>query len=68
LLGIVDFARRHLPRGWSGGSAIQAASLVDMQIEVKSYSNDTLDKSLFEMPSGYARVPANPDDPLVMRP
>ena len=42
-------------------------SLMDMQIEVKSYSNDPLDKSLFEVPAGYTQVPANADNPLIMQ-
>lgn len=51
----------------SSGQPAAAGSLMDMQIEVKSYSNDTLDKSLFEIPSGFTQVQANADDPFAMR-
>jgi hypothetical protein len=35
-------------------------SMMDMKIEVTSYSTDSLDASLFDVPAGYAQVPAVP--------
>ncbi len=42
-------------------------SLMDTTTQVMSYSSDSLDKSLFDIPAGYVLVPSNPDDPLSMR-
>jgi hypothetical protein len=39
-------------------------SLIEMTIEVTSFSNAALDASLFEIPSGYTRVQENPDQIL----
>jgi hypothetical protein len=39
-------------------------SLIEMTIEVTSYSNSALDASLFDVPAGYTRVPQNPDQIL----
>jgi hypothetical protein len=39
-------------------------SLMEMTIEVTSFSNSALDSSLFEIPSGFTRVQANPDQVL----
>ncbi len=36
-------------------------SLIEMTIEVNSYSDAPLEASLFEVPAGYARVTENPD-------
>jgi len=36
-------------------------SLMDMTIEVTSYSADPLDKSLFDVPAGYTQVQPDPD-------
>jgi len=36
-------------------------SLIEMTIEVNSYSDAPLDSSLFEVPTGYTRVTENPD-------
>jgi hypothetical protein len=36
-------------------------SLIEMTIEVNSYSDAPLDSSLFEVPAGYSRVTENPD-------
>ena len=36
-------------------------SMMDMTIEVTSFSNGSLDKSLFEIPAGYTQVPQDPD-------
>lgn len=44
-----------------------SASLMDTTTQVTAYSNDSLDKSLFDVPAGYVQVPSNPDDPLSMR-
>jgi hypothetical protein len=37
--------------------AAAAGSLMDMTIEVTSYSKDRLDASLFDAPAGYTQVP-----------
>jgi hypothetical protein len=39
-------------------------SLIEMTIEVTSFSNAALDASLFEIPAGYTRVQQNPDQIL----
>ena len=39
-------------------------SLMEMIIEVTSFSNTTLDASLFEIPTGFTRVQQNPDQIL----
>lgn len=39
-------------------------SLIEMTIEVTSFSNAELDASLFEIPAGYTRVLVNPDQIL----
>jgi len=36
-------------------------SLMEMTIEVNSYSDSSLDSSLFDVPAGYSRVTENPD-------
>jgi hypothetical protein len=36
-------------------------SLMEMTIEVTSFSNTQLDASLFEIPAGFTRVQENPD-------
>jgi hypothetical protein len=36
-------------------------SLMDMQTEVTSYSSNSLDKSLFDIPAGYTQVQRDPD-------
>jgi hypothetical protein len=49
----------------SGGSTAQpgatGASLMDMTVEVTQYSNDSLDPSLFEIPTSYTEVKADAD-------
>jgi hypothetical protein len=39
-------------------------SLIEMTIEVTSFSNGALDASLFEVPAGFSRVHQNPDQIL----
>jgi hypothetical protein len=39
-------------------------ALIEMTIEVTSFSNSALDASLFEVPAGFTRVPQNPDQVL----
>jgi hypothetical protein len=39
-------------------------SLIEMTIEVTSFSNAALDASLFDIPAGYTRVQQNPDQML----
>jgi hypothetical protein len=36
-------------------------SLMEMTIEVNSYSDSSLDSSLFDIPAGYSRITQNPD-------
>jgi hypothetical protein len=36
-------------------------SMMDMTVEVTPYSNDSLDKSLFEISSSYTQVQQDPD-------
>jgi len=36
-------------------------SLIEMTIEVNSFSDSSLDSSLFEVPAGYSRVTENPE-------
>jgi hypothetical protein len=38
--------------------------LIEMTIEVNSFSNSALDDSLFEVPTGFTRVQQNPDQVL----
>jgi len=40
----------------------QPAPLLEMTVEVTSFSSDSLDRSLFDVPAGYAQVEKNPDD------
>jgi len=40
----------------------QPGSMMDMTIEVLSFSNSALDASLFDIPAGYAQVQRNADD------
>lgn len=40
----------------------QPGALLEMTIEVTSFSSDSLDSSWFEVPAGYTRVPRNPDE------
>ena len=35
---------------------------MDMQTEVTSYSNNSLDKSLFEIPAGFTQVQRDPNE------
>ena len=37
-------------------------SMMDMTMEVTSFSNNSLDKSLFDIPAGYTQVQQNPDE------
>ena|SRR5579864_25206 len=37
-------------------------SLMDMTVQVTSYSSDSLPSSLFDIPAGYTQVQANPDE------
>ena len=39
-------------------------SMMDMTIEVTSFSSSTLDKSLFDVPVGYTQVQQDPDQPF----
>jgi hypothetical protein len=39
-------------------------ALIEMTIEVTSFSNSALDASLFEVPAGFTRVQQNPDQVL----
>jgi hypothetical protein len=41
-----------------------SGSLMDMQTEVTSYSNNSLDKALFEIPAGYTQVQRDPAEAL----
>ena len=45
-----------------------SGSLMDITIEVTSFSNATLDASLFEVPSGYTEVQQDPDHLIGSRP
>lgn len=51
--------------GSSGGTTAQSGSnsgsLMDLDTVVTSYSNDSLDPSLFEVPAGYTEIKADPD-------
>jgi uncharacterized membrane protein YgcG len=51
--------------GSSGGTTAQqggnSSSLMDMDVVVTSYSSDSLDQSLFEIPAGYTEVKADAD-------
>jgi hypothetical protein len=40
----------------------QPAPLLEMTMEVTSFSSDSLDSSLFDVPAGYTKVERNPDD------
>ena len=42
-------------------------SLIEMTIEVTSFSNGALDSSLFEVPLGFMRVQQNPDQVMNLR-
>jgi len=44
--------------------AAGTGSLMDMKTEVTSFSNSSLDASLFQVPAGYTEVKKNPDDVL----
>jgi hypothetical protein len=44
------------PSGTASTSAAEPGSLMEMTIEVTSYSADALDKNLFDVPAGYALV------------
>jgi hypothetical protein len=50
----------------SGNSSAQSSSnsgsLMDMQTEVTSYSSNSLDKGLFEVPAGFTQVQRDPDE------
>lgn len=50
----------------SGGSSSQSSSnsgsLMDMQSEVTSYSNNSIDKGLFEIPAGFTQVQRDPNE------
>jgi hypothetical protein len=48
--------------GSSAQSASSSGSLMDMQVEVTSYSTDSLNKSLFTTPEGYNLVQRDPDE------
>jgi hypothetical protein len=48
--------------GSSAQSASSSGSLMDMQVEVTSYSSDSLNKSLFATPEGYNLVQRDPDE------
>jgi hypothetical protein len=41
-----------------------SSSLMEMQIEVLSYSTNPLEKNLFDIPAGYTQVQADPDAPF----
>jgi hypothetical protein len=43
-------------------------SLIEMTTEVNSYSNSSLDASLFEIPSGFTRIVQNADQLLSTKP
>jgi hypothetical protein len=43
-------------------------SLMEMTIEVNSFSDTALDSSLFDVPAGYALVPQNPDQMIGGKP
>jgi hypothetical protein len=45
----------------SSSNTSSGASLMDMSIEVTSFSSDKLDSSIFEIPAGYTEVQQNPD-------
>ena len=47
------------PAGTGGGQT--TASLMDMQIEVTSYSTSSLDGSLFDIPAGFTQVQKDPN-------
>ena len=46
----------------SGQSSLNSGSLMDMQTEVTSYSSNSLDKGLFEVPAGFTQVQRDPDE------
>lgn len=46
----------------SGQSSSNSGSLMDMQTEVTSYSSNSLEKSLFEIPAGFTQVQRDPDE------
>ena len=48
----------------SGQSSSNSGSLMDMQTEVTSYSSNSLDKGLFEVPAGFTQVQRDPDEML----
>lgn len=50
--------------GNSSGQSSNSGSLMDMQTEVTSYSNSSLDKGLFEIPSGFTQVQRDPSEAL----
>jgi hypothetical protein len=39
-------------------------SMMDMQVEVTSFSNNALDQGLFEIPAGFTQVQQDPDNPF----
>jgi hypothetical protein len=43
-------------------------SLIEMTIEVNSYSDAPLDASLFDVPAGYTRITENPDQVMGAKP
>jgi hypothetical protein len=45
-------------------SASTPGSLMDMTVQVTSYSSDSLPGSLFDIPAGYTQVQANPNEAL----
>ena len=52
------------PANASGGAAAPAGTpgaLMEMTIEVTSFSTDALDRSLFDVPAGYTQVQPDPD-------
>jgi hypothetical protein len=48
--------------GTSAPPAGSSNSLMDVTVQVTSFSNDSLDSSLFDVPAGYTQVQRNPDD------
>lgn len=69
-----DQAPTQLPQEQAAGSTSGApgstqpvtvsGSLMDMQIEVTSFSNNSLDKTLFDVPANYTQVQPDPDAPF----
>ena len=68
-LGLGGFGRKKKPDAQSAdtGTTTAAGSLMEMTVEVTSYSADAADSSLFEVPSGFSKVEEDPMHPARSR-